>query len=247
MPTLRQVPGLLERMNDAAEATNRPALALSHNLGHVKHRRGTLCRCPWWQSCQRPAIKLTLCCSPNTAAEPCELLEEHPALDRSTSFWWLAGWSSSSAKRKRNTRWLSVSGPAFTCHGRKSCVPCQKSGLAMTLVLWSLGPCFFHKMPACLQIMSALAVSSGRRAQDELRARHGSLSGAIDHAKPYFEALRECQAPAAPCTYPPDRTIARSLVRGHCRSSFLPVSISEKERWELFSSFRGRLAFPSLF
>lgn len=29
---------------------------------------------------------------------------------------------------------------------------------------------------------------------DELRSRHGSVSGAMDHAKPYFDTLHKCQA-----------------------------------------------------
>jgi len=44
------------------------------------------------------------------------------------------------------------------------------------------------------QAKHKVALSEWTRLYDELRARHGSLSGAIDHAKPYFEALRECQA-----------------------------------------------------
>jgi len=28
---------------------------------------------------------------------------------------------------------------------------------------------------------------------DELRSRHGSVSGAMDHAKPYFDTLHKCQ------------------------------------------------------
>lgn len=38
------------------------------------------------------------------------------------------------------------------------------------------------------------ALVTWSRLYDELRSRHGSVSGAMDHAKPYYEALHRCQA-----------------------------------------------------
>eukprot|EP00438_Fugacium_kawagutii_P001708 Skav202850 [mRNA] locus=scaffold2311:96539:109796:+ [translate_table: standard] len=38
------------------------------------------------------------------------------------------------------------------------------------------------------------ALVTWSRLYDELRSRHGSVSGAMDHAKPYYEALHKCQA-----------------------------------------------------
>ena len=41
------------------------------------------------------------------------------------------------------------------------------------------------------------ALVTWSRLYDELRSRHGSVSGAMDHAKPYFDTLHRCQAPLA--------------------------------------------------
>ena len=37
------------------------------------------------------------------------------------------------------------------------------------------------------------ALVTWSRLYDELRSRHGSVSGAMDHAKPYFDTLHKCQ------------------------------------------------------
>eukprot|EP00913_Durusdinium_trenchii_P009032 g8495.t1 len=39
-----------------------------------------------------------------------------------------------------------------------------------------------------------IALDTWRALYDELRWRHGRASGAVDHAKPYFDTLRRCQA-----------------------------------------------------
>lgn len=38
------------------------------------------------------------------------------------------------------------------------------------------------------------ALVTWSRLYDDLRSRHGSVSGAMDHAKPYFDTLKKCQA-----------------------------------------------------